>query len=174
MSSRGNLHPWFVVGIGLLLFVVLPVVRKVTGSVPRVDPIEGTWVGPVRLSSQSFSFQHSGGSGVIEEGYLFVTLKAHENMPAYYDGEGEISISPNRTVHELRAFNFTRDSQNALHISFNFARDEHDVVGQSASFTGRMNKDSMQFYAGDQSRPIVSIELHRGTKEEFRQTEHNR
>jgi hypothetical protein len=168
MSSRGNLHPWFVVGLGVLLFAVLPLVRKVTGSTSHMDPLDGTWVGRVHFSDNDPS-RWTGISGPHKEGVFSVTLKAHHNMPNYYDGNGEIGIAGDHGSRPLRAFNFVRDAQGTLHMDFNFDRGSSDLTGQSNSLTGHLHNGSLLFHAGDEAAPTMTLELHQGSATEFQQ-----
>lgn len=162
MSSRGNLHPWFVVGIGLLLFVLLPLVRKVEGVKAPVDSFEGVWGGQIRFFLPNDSAVWEQAAGPHKEGLLFFSLKEYDHTLGRYSGKGQMYIVGEKAPRDIDASKFYQEPEGAIRMSF------YGSQNFAASLTGSLKNNVLQLSAGDPTSPTMTLQLRKGSESTFR------
>lgn len=163
MSVTRNLHPWVLVGLGLLLFVVQPMVKKAMGIKDRVDPYEGTWGGHMTFFIDDPSFWEDM-PGPHREAVLYFTLTRDWRAANGYYGPGEIYFLGAKAPRPIHINKFRPNNDGTVDLDFVMG----DVL-YLPQLDGNLKDKTITIQTGDRSNPTMKAVLTKGTETGFKQ-----
>ena len=161
MNRTRNRYPWIVVGIGLVLFVFLPLVRKMEGVKTPMDAYEGTWGG--RMTFQIDDPQFWGNvPAPHHDAILYFTLTGQQDDANGYYGPGELYFVGGRAPLPVTITKFRPSKDGSVDFRFDVKSAFYLMLN------GKITNGTLVVQAGDPSAPTLRATLNKGTETGFK------